>query len=78
MKSKPYYLKSDLMEQDEKLRKKGFQMGHFYSPEMIHRRDNKPKSYQAAGDKLEPYYKFANIYQATPIHFTKFKYREPI
>ena len=76
MKSSPWYTKDDIIEQDEKLRQKGFQMGHFYSPDMIHRRDNKPKAYHGAGSKLDPFYTFKNIYQMTPIHFTKFPYKD--
>jgi len=78
MKESGYYKKLDIVDQYDRLKKSNKGFGHFYSTEWQHRRDNKPNPYQAAGDKLKPFYQFDNIFQASPVHFTQFNFKKPI
>lgn len=76
MDSVPWYKNHhDILEQAASCKKKGYDMGHFYTPWMPHGRDRQVKSYNVAGDRLDPFYGKAEIYQLTPIHFTKFPFK---
>jgi hypothetical protein len=66
----------DILEQKAKCEKRGYQMGHFYSQEMRHTRDNGHKSYNSAGERLTPFYDVPEIYQLTPVHFTEFPFKD--
>lgn len=65
-----------IVEQYDKLKSKNRGFGHWYSPWMAHNRDKLENSYKLAGDRMEPFYKYKNVYQLAKIHNTKFPFYE--